>query len=40
MSPRTFNGKLQDILIRHKFAQTIRTDQAIEEIKQLFAEAA
>jgi hypothetical protein len=37
MSPRNFNGMLQDILIRYK-TDKIRCDQTINEIHTLYKE--
>lgn len=40
MSKSEFKGKLQDILVKHKYTNTLRTDEAIDQINALFAEAA
>jgi hypothetical protein len=37
---KKFDAELQQILIDHKYAGTIRTDEAAQKIKKLFGEAA
>jgi hypothetical protein len=37
---KKFDAQLQQILMDHKFAGTIRTDEAAEKIKALFLEEA
>ena len=36
---KKFDAQLQQILMNHKFAESIRTDEAIEQIKAVFTEA-